>query len=64
MSKKHFKRIAAAVRVHLNGLGRTRDREAAERMIVAIANTCYDCNSQFDYDVFYRACGLPVLEVK
>jgi len=32
--------------------------DAIELAIVAIANTCYDSNSRFDYDVFYRACGL------
>ena len=60
MSRRHFVRIAAAMRELREKTDDPVARAALESAVIAIANVCNGYNTLFDYDVFYRACGLEV----
>lgn len=51
MSKKHFESLAKHIRNILDPQSRL---DAA----VAVAAACQEANPKFDYDRFYKACGV------
>jgi hypothetical protein len=51
MSRKHFQLFADAVK-------EIDDMIQREAVAFLIANVCKQANSNFDYDKFYKACGI------
>jgi hypothetical protein len=53
MSKKHFEAIAKRVRMIM-------DPHVRLNAALAVAAACQEFNPKFDYDRFYKACGLQI----
>jgi len=62
MQKRHFKMIAAELRDLLESTETLEERAVAIRAIKRMAAVGTAFNDYFKRDVFYRACGLEVLE--
>ena len=51
MTKKHFEALAKHIRMILDPVARL-------NAAVAVAAACQEANPKFDFDLFYRACGV------
>lgn len=58
MSKKHFKKLAEAIRLEFERAGCVQSTEATQRIAHAIAEICADDNPNFDRSRFLAACGI------
>lgn len=63
MSRKDFQELADAIKFALVRL-KGPEKAVAIHLIKAVADGCRRCNSGFDYNRFYTACGLTEGDLK
>lgn len=61
MSRKHFVAIAAEMLILVNAAKESKSKvrlEALNETVTALCNVFAGCNSRFDRQRFFQACGL------